>query len=42
MGQAANIDTCAVTWGAHSEKALKQASPSYLVHHFQQLTQLCL
>ncbi|HDR1876087.1 TPA: HAD-IA family hydrolase [Pasteurella multocida] len=42
MGQAANIDTCAVTWGAHSEQALKQASPNYLVHHFEQLTQLCL
>ena len=31
MGRAANIKTCAVTWGAHDKARLKKANPDYIV-----------
>lgn len=30
MGRAAGVDTCAVTWGAQDEAALRAAEPTYL------------
>ena len=33
MGRAAKIDTCAVTYGAHSHEDLLGEQPTYVVHH---------
>ncbi len=31
MGSAFGIDTCAVTWGAHTKKLLKTSNPTYMI-----------
>lgn len=38
MGKAINMDTIAVTWGAHSKELLQQASPAYIIDRFSELT----
>jgi phosphoglycolate phosphatase len=40
MGKAANFETCAVTWGAHSEPELVQSKPTHLVNTIEQLDAL--
>lgn len=37
MGNAINMDTIAVTWGAHSKELLKTAHPSYIIDKFSQI-----
>ncbi len=37
MGKAAGIQTCAVTWGAHSKKELAAQQPDFLVDHVEEL-----
>jgi phosphoglycolate phosphatase/pyrophosphatase PpaX len=37
MGNAIGMDTIAVTWGAHSEKLLQTANPTYTIHTFSEL-----
>lgn len=37
MGNAIGMDTIAVTWGAHSERALRQLAPTYVVHEGRML-----
>jgi phosphoglycolate phosphatase/pyrophosphatase PpaX len=37
MGNAINMDTIAVTWGAHSEELLQQENPAYIIHNFSEL-----
>ena len=32
MGRAAGVDTCAVTYGAHSEEDLRREGPTHIVH----------
>lgn len=34
MGKAANVSTCAVTWGAHSMEKLASANPDYITDNF--------
>lgn len=38
MGKAINMDTIAVTWGAHSKELLQQAGPTYTIDRFSELT----
>lgn len=38
MGKAINMDTIAVTWGAHSRKLLEQSGPTYIIDKFSELT----
>lgn len=37
MGNAIDMDTIAVTWGAHSEQLLRTAHPTKVVHKFSEL-----
>ncbi len=37
MGNAINMDTIAVTWGAHSQELLQQENPTYMIHNFSEL-----
>jgi len=37
MGKAAQVSSCGVTWGAHSEEQLRLEKPDYLVHAFQEI-----
>ncbi len=37
MGNTINMDTIAVSWGAHSIELLKQANPTYMIHSFSEL-----
>ena len=40
MGKAANCQTCAVTWGSHSEAFLQVEQPDFIVHHVEELLQV--
>lgn len=40
MGKAAGVKTAAVTWGAHTQTALKSENPDWLCHTTPELTQL--
>jgi phosphoglycolate phosphatase len=42
MGKAANLQTCAVTWGAHSEDELAKSDPTHIVRTVAQLESLLL
>lgn len=42
MGQKAKIETCGVTWGAHSADKLQSAKPNYLVHNFKELLDILM
>ena len=37
MGQAAGVDTCAVTYGSHPAEELEKMSPTYLVHSAEEM-----
>jgi phosphoglycolate phosphatase/pyrophosphatase PpaX len=37
MGNAINMDTIAVTWGAHSKEQLQKENPTYMIHNFEKL-----
>lgn len=37
MGKAINMDTIAVTWGAHTRDALTEAEPTYIINHAKDL-----
>lgn len=36
-GKSANVDTCAVTWGSHNQKTLKECNPNYITEDFHSL-----
>jgi phosphoglycolate phosphatase len=38
MGRAAGVDTCAVTYGAHTEEELRRAGPTHVVRRAADLT----
>lgn len=38
MGKAINMDTVAVTWGAHPKELLRQVDPTYTIDRFSELT----
>ncbi len=40
MGQAAGVDTCAVTYGAHSAGDLQKVSPTWLAHSVEELVDI--
>ncbi|GAB2024907.1 HAD family hydrolase [Lactovum odontotermitis] len=40
MGKAASVRTCAVTWGSHSEEALRTENPDFVAHDNRELTQI--
>jgi phosphoglycolate phosphatase len=40
MGNAAGVDTCAVTWGAHTTAELRKSSPTYLLENTAELFSL--
>jgi phosphoglycolate phosphatase len=42
MGRAAEIITCAVTWGAHDEQRLREAKPSYIINTIKEMQNLIL
>jgi phosphoglycolate phosphatase-like HAD superfamily hydrolase len=37
MGRAIDMDTIAVTWGAHTKEMLRQSSPTYMIDNFSEL-----
>ena len=37
MGNAINMDTIAVTWGAHTKEQLKQTRPTYMIDNFSEI-----
>ena len=37
MGKAINMDTIAVTWGAHTKEMLRQSDPTYIIDSFSEL-----
>jgi phosphoglycolate phosphatase len=37
MGNAINMDTIAVTWGAHTKKQLQQTRPTYIIDNFSEI-----
>ncbi|MGN7612917.1 HAD family hydrolase [Magnetococcales bacterium HHB-1] len=37
MGKRAQVPTCAVTYGCHSESRLREANPDFVIHHFADL-----
>ncbi len=37
MGKAINMDTIAVTWGAHTKEMLQQSGPTYMIDSFSEL-----
>jgi HAD superfamily hydrolase (TIGR01509 family) len=37
MGNAINMDTIAVTWGAHTKDQLKQTRPTYMIDNFSEI-----
>lgn len=40
MGNAAGVDTCAVTWGAHSRAELQNSNPTYILKSTRELLAL--
>lgn len=37
MAKSANVLSCGVTWGVHSESELKKENPEYLIHNIKEL-----
>lgn len=40
MGRAAGVDTCAVTYGAHTEEELRREGPTHVVHRAADLAEV--
>ena len=40
MGRAAGVDTCAVTYGAHTEEELRREGPTHVVHRAAELAEV--
>jgi phosphoglycolate phosphatase-like HAD superfamily hydrolase len=40
MGRAAGVDTCAVTYGAHSHEELLREGPTHVVHRAADLPEV--
>ncbi len=40
MGRAAGVDTCAVTYGAHTEEELRREGPTHVVHRASDLPEV--